>query len=254
MTREAKHPVSTSKKTIRIVEALRDLDGARITELADELDMNKSTIHNHLSTLEEEELVVKDGPEYNIGLRFLEFGGYVRSKSRIYRVAEPELKRLAEQTGEIASLMVEEYGRGVYLATAKGTDAANVNIYSGLRQPLHATALGKSILAHLPEDRLEEILDRHGLEPQTSTTITDRATLYDQLEKIREQGYAVDDGELIEGLQCIGTPIVTSQGTVRGAISVSAPTNRMSDDRFLDEIPDAVRSASNVIELNLTYS
>lgn len=253
MAREAKHPVETSRKTFRLLEAIKERDGARVTELATALDMGKSTVHNHLSTLREDEFVVREGTEYRLGLRFLEFGGYVRNRQELYRVAEPEIDRLAEQTGEMASLVTEEHGLGVSLQRSKGSQAVALDTHAGYRCPLHVTAHGKAILAHLPEERVREILDRHGLAARTPETITDEAALFDHLEAVRSQGYSLDDEERMTGLRCVGAPIV-ADGTVEGAISVSAPTGRMRDDRFTDEMPDLVRSTANVIELNLTHT
>jgi len=254
MTREAKHPVATSKKTIRVLGALKERDGARVTELAEALGMSKSTVHNHLSTLREEGFVVREGTEYDIGLRFLEFGGYARNRMRLYRVAEPEIERLAEQTGEMASLLTEEHGKGVYLGVSKGSEAVALDTHAGYRCPLHVTALGQVILAHFPEERVETIVDRHGLEAWTPNTVTDREELFERLETVRERGFALDDEEHMTGLRCVGAPITTTDGTVLGAVSVSAPTSRMRDDRFTDEVPDLVRSAANVIELNINHA
>jgi len=254
MAREAKHPVATTKKTIRILEALKERDGARVTELAEGLGMSKSTVHNHLSTLREEGFVVREDTEYSLGLRFLEFGGYARNRMHLYRVAEPEIKRLAEQTGEMASLLTEQHGQGVYLLRSKGSQAVALDTHAGYRCPLHVTALGNAILAHLPEERVRAIVDEHGLDAWTPETVTDRGELFDRLETVRERGFALDDEEHMTGLRCVGAPITTTDGTVVGAISVSAPTSRMRGDRFTDEMPDLVRSAANVIELNLNHS
>lgn len=254
MDHEAKHPVATSRKTIRILESLKERDGARVTELADALAMNKSTVHNHLSTLEAEELVVRDGPRYRIGLRFLDFGGYARSRMGLYPVAESEVERLSEQTGELASLMTEQYGWGVYLLRSKGSQAVDLDIHAGSHCPLHQSALGKAIMAYLPDDRTREIIDRRGLDPATPATITDRDELFEELETVRDRGFAVDDEEMLNGLRCVGAPITTADGTVVGSISVSAPTSRMRENRFTDEIPDLVRSAANVIELNINHA
>jgi len=254
MTREAKHPVATTKKTIRVLEALKEHDGARVTELAEALETSKSTVHNHLSTLREEGFVVREDGEYHVGLRFLDFGGYARNRLDLYRVAEPEIKRLAEQTGEMASLLTEQHGQGVYLLRSKGSQAVALDTYAGYRCPLHVTALGKAILAHLPDGRVAEIVDEHGLEAWTPETVTDREELFDRLETVRDRGFALDDEEHMTGLRCVGVPITTTDGSVVGAVSVSAPTSRMRGDRFTDEVPDLVRSAANVIELNLNHS
>jgi DNA-binding IclR family transcriptional regulator len=251
---EAKHPVSTSKKTIKILDALQELGSAGVTELASAVDMNKSTVHNHLSTLKSEDLVVQKDDEYTLGLRLLEFGGRARDQRSLYDIATPEIERLANQTGELANLVVEEYGHGVYLVCEKGDKAVNLDIYPGVRRLLHVTASGKAILAHLPTERIDEIIEHHGLPAKTEQSITDRDVLLDHLEEVREQGFAVDDEEHINGLRCIGTPILSDEGDVLGAVSISVPVTRMDDDQFYNEVPDIVRSATNVIELHVQNS
>jgi DNA-binding IclR family transcriptional regulator len=254
MTRDDRNLVITSRKTIDVIRAIRELEDAGVTEIANALGMNKSTVHNHLRTLETEELVIRDGSQYRLGLRFLEFGGYVRNRTRLYRFAEPEIRRLAEQTGELANLMTEQYGNGVHLDCSKGNRAVDLSIYAGLHSPLHATALGKSILAHLPESRVEELIERRGLSAETPSTIVERSELLDELDEIRERGFALDDEEFLPGLRCVGVPIRAGDGAVLGSLSVSAPRNRMRNERFTDELPDLAKSAANVVELNLNYS
>jgi DNA-binding IclR family transcriptional regulator len=127
----------------------------------------------------------------------------------------------------------------------------DVLIHAGLHTPLHTTALGKSILAHLPGDRVEAIVDRHGFASETPKTITDRGELSADLDNVRERGFALDDEEFLAGLRCVGAPVCTDEGEVLGSLSVSAPKNRLLDERFVDEFPDLLRSATNVIELNI---
>jgi DNA-binding IclR family transcriptional regulator len=254
MGETAKHPVRTSERTLEIMEALQELNGARVTELASHLDTGKSTIHNHLSTLLEHEYVTKEGDEYRLSLRFLTLGGYTRSQMRLYRVAESEVKRLATETGELVNLLTEEYGRGVYLYRSKGERAVDIDTYAGKRIYLHNTALGKAILAHTPEERVGEIVDKHGLPRESERTITDRSELREELDRTRERGYAIDDEERLPGLRCVAAPIEREDGGVYGAISLSAPVSRMKGPRFEEEIPEIVQSATNVVELNLNYS
>lgn len=254
MNNEAKHPVSTSKKTIEILDALHEVGSAGVTELASIVDMNKSTVHNHLSTLKSEELVIQRDDKYLLGLRLLEFGGRARNQCSLYDIATPEIERLANQSGELANLVVEEYGHGVYLVCEKGDKAVNLDIYPGVRRLLHVTASGKAILAHSSTERVDEIIERHGLPAKTEHSITDRDALLDHLEEVKEQGFAVDDEEHINGLRCIGAPILTDDMTALGAVSISVPVTRMDDDQFYNEVPNIVRSATNVIELHIQNS
>jgi DNA-binding IclR family transcriptional regulator len=250
---EAKNPVRTTEKTLALVEELMEKGPCGVSELADDLQMGKSAVHNHLNTLRMHGYVLKDGDAYRVGLKFLEVGGHRRKSMEIYQVAEPEVKSLAAETGELANLLVEEQGMGVYLMRAKGDDAVDLDTYAGLRTNLHTTALGKAILANLSEERVETILDRHGLEQKTPRSIGTRDELFDALAEIRERGYATDDGERLEGLRCVASAITASSGEVLGSISVSAPANRVSDEMLHGALPERVLSAANVIELNINY-
>jgi DNA-binding IclR family transcriptional regulator len=251
---KAKNPIKAARNTLQIVEALKRLDGAGVTELANELNQNKSSVHNYLSTLEEDEYVRKEGTEYHVGLRFFEVGAYARHQQLIYKIGQPEVRNLAEQTGERANLLVEEHGKGIYLCKEAGDQAVQVDAHVGSRVYLHNTALGKAILAHMPDEQVEAIIDRHGLVKTTENTVSSRAELYDRLEEVRERGVAFDREERLEGLQCVAAPILRNNDTVAGAISVSGPTSRLQDERLEETLPERLNAAANVIELNLSYS
>ncbi|MFC7212600.1 IclR family transcriptional regulator [Saliphagus sp. GCM10025334] len=246
--------VRSSARTLQILETLKEHNGLGVTTLADELDLPKSTIHNHLDTLRQNEYVVKDDDVYKVGLRFLELGAHARSRQPLYEKGKPEVDKLAQSTGELANLATEEYGRGVYLYLTQGDQAVKLDTYAGKRFHLHCTALGKAILAHLPEKRIEEVLDRHGLPRRTDTTITDRDELRQELATVRDQGYAQDMAERLDGLRCVAAPIQHRDGDILGAISVSGPTSRMKSDRIDDDITERLLDAANVIELNIMYA
>lgn len=247
-------PVKSVGTSTRIVEGLRRLAGAGVTELAHELDIAKSTVHDHLDTLETHGFVVKDGDEYRVGLRYLDLGGWARQQLPLYRIAKPEVADLAEETGELANLVVEEHGDVVYLATEQGENAVNIDTYVGKREHLHSTAVGKAILAHTPDDRVDRLIDVQGLPAVTDRTITDRDELEADLEQVRSTGVAYDREENSKGLRCVASPIVGTDGDVLGAVSVSGPTTRFRDDWFEERLPELVRQTSNVIEINVTYA
>jgi DNA-binding IclR family transcriptional regulator len=235
----------------RVLEALRELDGAGVTEVAERVGVSKATAHGHLSTLYEHEFVVRDGDDYRVSLRFVDFGEHAKQGVEIHEVAAGEVEKLAERTGEVAQYMVEEHGRGVYLHKARGEEAVQTASYTGVRKHLHCTALGKAILAHLPAERIDAIVDRHGLPAMTAATITDRDDLFDAVERIRERGVAFDDEEVFQGLRCVAAPITAQDGDPYGAISVSGPVSRMKGDRYREELPELVSGAANVIEINV---
>ena len=149
----------TGQKIIGIVDALDEHGSLGVTQLASELDIAKSTAHYHLSTLRDGGYVIKDGPEYQLSLRFLRFGERTRSQIPIYGTAKAEVDKLAKQTDELGILMVEEQGYGVYLHKTAGENAIDIDAPIGRFATLHNRALGQAILAHLPESTVETILD-----------------------------------------------------------------------------------------------
>jgi DNA-binding IclR family transcriptional regulator len=245
--------VGASEKTLTILEHLHEQGPSRVTDVATSIGAGKGTVHNHLATLREHGYVLKDGGTYRLGLKFLQIGGSVRNQSDLYHVARPKLQSLAEETGEIANLLTEERGRGIYLLHVRGADAVELDTHVGLQTHLHATALGKAMLAYMPQERVESILDHHGLPAKTPQTITDEGVLFDRLDTIRDRGYAIDRGERQAGLRCVAAPIRGDEDTVVGAISLSAPETRVADDDLDGSFAESVVSTANVIELEIRY-
>jgi DNA-binding IclR family transcriptional regulator len=254
MGQKAKNPVKAAETTFEIIQALKELDGAGVTELATHLDLPKSTVHNYLSTLHQEEYIVKSGSEYEVGIKFLELGNYARDRMRIYEIAKPEIDSLADQTGELVNLLVEEHGKGVYIYQAAGQQSVRVDSSVGSRVYLHATAFGKAMLANYSPERVDRIIESHGLPQFTDRTSATRAELESDFETIRDQGYAIDDEERLSGLRCIGTEIKANDGRVLGGVSISGPVNRLNGSYLREELPDILLETANVIELNITYS
>ncbi|MFA1610844.1 IclR family transcriptional regulator [Halobellus rubicundus] len=247
-------PVKAAKISFEIVEALREIDGGGVSEVAAHLDRPTSTVYDHLQTLEREEYLVKEDETYYVGTRFLQLGNQARSRQKVFTVARSVIDELAETTGEHANLMIEEHGLGVFLYKARGSDAVQLDTHAGMRVPLQTTALGKSIMAFRPTEEVESILDRHGLPAVTERTVTDREELFAELERVRDRGYAFDDEERVKGMRCVAAPITDQNGRALAAVSVSEPKSRMRDDEFADEIIEQILRSANVIEVNLTYS
>lgn len=246
--------VKTAQTTFAVLEEVKARNGATVTELTGAFDLSKSSIHNYLSTLEQDGYVVKENNVYQVGLRLLDLGGHARRRERLYDIAKDEISELAVETGELANVLVEENGMGVYLHRKQGENAVKTDSYIGQRVYLHNTALGNAILAHLPHDRVHKILDEHGMPKTTENTITDRNKLFDKLERVREKGVAFDDEARVKGLRCVAVPIVNNNDTVEGAISVSGPASRFQESKFREELPERLESVANVIELNITYT
>ena len=239
--------------TLKILEGLQSAERTTASQLASELGFTTSTVYKHLNTLAKERYVIKDDKEYRIGLRSLNFGQNALRNQGIYQISKPELVELAEKTDEMANLLVEEGGRGVFIHKVNSDRAVNLDTYIGKEVYLHTTALGKAILTHLSQEEVDAIFAGHGLPQITENTITDRQTLENEFSTIRECGYAIDDEERLYGLRCVSVPIMGESGRPLGAISVSGPKSRMSDHRMREEIPPLLREAKNIIELNVIY-
>lgn len=250
---DVQKPIKATETVFSIVEYIAENDGAGVTEVANQLDKAKSTVHDHLRTLEMNEYIVKEDDQYVLGYRFLTLGGKARRRSALYEIAKPEINWLIEETGESACVATEEYGKVVYLYQARGEQAVTTDSQTGTRVLPHCTALGKAILAHYPETEVDTLLKTHGLPQRTENTPTTREELFEELEIIREQGYAFDDEERIEGLRCVAAPI-TDGDNVWGALSVSGPAKRLQGEWYREELPELIRRAVRVVEINLTYS
>lgn len=244
--------VRATETSVRVLEGIIELDGeAGITELATHLSLAKSTIFKHLNTLERNDLVVEHNEKYRIGLRALEFGGYAQRYDGVYDTAYPQVRELADETGELANLMFEESGKGVYVYTAKGDRAVDIDTQTGRRVYLHSTGMGKAILATLPDERVKEIIETQGMPEATDHTITDEDALFDELEDIREKGIAYDREESVEGMACIARPLAT-HGARNAAISITGPVSRLKSGNQEETVRTLLNQAGNIIELNLT--
>jgi DNA-binding IclR family transcriptional regulator len=241
--------LQTTATSLDVIETLRRMDGAGVTELADEMDLAPSTVHAHLATLTEKEYVVKHGDVYELGLTFLELGDYVRTTRKPYRIAESYTEQLANETECRAVFAVEENGRGVYMYTYSGEHAVWTYSTVGKRFYLHQTAAGKAILSRLPERRVAEIIDEWGLPAATENTITDADALLEQLAAVRDRGVSFNHQEQLDGVKAVGVPVNGSSGHVVGAFSVASPANRMTDERFETEIPETLLGVANEFEL-----
>lgn len=240
----------TAKTTVtsfRIIEALKGRERAGVSELAEELDLAKGTVHKHLTTLEKVNYVVKEAREYRLSLRFLGVGSSVRQCMDVYDAVYKPMKKLADATGETASIMIPEHGYGIYAFQVTDDDWSEVRMHEGESAPLTATAGGKAILAYLPIERVEHLLDDYGLPALTDNTITDREALYEELEYVHSRRVAYDYGEYRDSLHCVAAPII-QDGEAIAAVTVSGPAERMSQKTSTQDFPTIVTSIADSIQ------
>ncbi|WP_247002273.1 IclR family transcriptional regulator [Halosolutus gelatinilyticus] len=255
MTADDTAPMKSVTTALQILETLQEAGTAGVSEIADASGQPKSTVHRHLDTFRECGYVVKEDRSYSVSLKTLRLASSALSRQLVYPVTKSVVNELAAETGESAAVAVEERGRGVYLYYDRTDQAVRTDARIGIRLHLHCTGAGKAIFAHLPEERRNAIVEAHGLPAKTAQTITDRGELEDELAEIRETGIAFDDEERVDGMRGVGTPIRNREtGELLGALTVAGPTRRINGDRFREELPDLLRRAAKMVEVNITYS
>jgi len=210
-------------------------------------------VYKHLSTLRKHGFVAKDGEAYHLGLRFLEVGLREQRGRQLYDVAKPKVEAVADETGKLTWCTVEENGLSVFFCGAKGDHAVNTDGLPGRRMHMHYHSGGKAMLAYLSEGEVEEIVDRYGLPAKTEHTITDRGELFAELERIREQGYAVAFEESLYGFHTVSAPVLTQSSRPVAAVIIAGAANRMGPERCHGELADVARGAANEISLDLEY-
>lgn len=248
--------LKTTARSLALVDRIQERGGAKLPELANDLSLAKSTVYKHVRTLYECGYLVKEDDRYYIGPKFLNLGEHARNRKLGYRFADDAVRELTDATDEGVDFVIEDHGRIITISESyhrwekyPGGDKSNrYRARMGTYYPMHATASGKAILAEFPQTRVEAILDRWGLSAKTDNTITDRRDLFEELDRIEKQGYAIDDEEYMNGLQSVGTAVNEPDGTNIGAMSVSGPSYRMTDEVLTQEIIPALEQTVESFE------
>jgi IclR family transcriptional regulator, KDG regulon repressor len=222
-----------------------------ITEIARNLHLDKSTVFRLLSTLAGRGFIVQE-PEtrrYKPGLQIVALSRKVLDRTELRSIVKPFLKQLQQNTGETAHLALFTGNRAVYI-DREDTDASlNVQTEIGQEAPLHCTAIGKALIAHLSQDELEKILENRELTRFTSRTITTIRELIPHLQTANERGYTLDDEEYHPGVRCISAPIRDHRNIVVAAIGISGPSIRVTPDKIPDMASVVMDTANQISQL-----
>jgi IclR family transcriptional regulator, acetate operon repressor len=167
---------------------------------------------------------------------------------KLVDVGRGVMRDLMAASGETSSLGIENDGSVVFISQLESHHAIRAFHRPGARGPLHASSLGKAILAWLPEPEVTKLLHRIGLPKLTERTIIAPEVLLADLALIRRRGWAVDDEERADGLRCAGAPVFNEHAEVIGALSVSGPTIRMTDERLGELGPLVKRAAADLTD------
>ncbi|MDF1566566.1 MAG: IclR family transcriptional regulator [Spirochaetaceae bacterium] len=225
--------VNTVSRAVLILEHLADHDDQGVSDIAKILEMPKSSTHSILSTLEHYSLVEKDerSGRYHLGLKLVELGYRAQGELGLVRVGRPFIQGLNRDTDETVHLTVLDHREVLYVDCVESRLRLRTYSVIGVRAPLYCTSVGKALLAWQDDTYIAAYLAETDFKPETSRTITDTAALRIEIEKIRSQGYAIDDREHEDHLRCIGAPIRNSRGEVFASVSVSGPEVRMTPER-----------------------
>lgn len=267
--------LQSSEKMFSILEYLIEAGGAGVTEVANTTSIPKSTVHLHLKSLIESGYVVKSGQEYRSSLKLLELGERARQNAEVYRKGREEIDTLARETNELVNLGVLENGkvRLVYPREANDKQSTaspsvstefeatrpRVSVLSedyehapGTALDIHATAMGKAILANLPGEAVDRIVDRHGLHKHTDNTVSTRDELRAELESVRADGYATDIEGRIDELCCVAASISPKDDPI-AAVSISGFAEQWNGE-YRETLAAEVQNTARMIEIKLTHS
>jgi len=223
-------------------------------EIAKEMQMPKSTLHGLLVTLRDFgylEQNEEDG-KYRLGSQLFTLGNIVANSWDVRRVAAPYIQSLVDQVGETVHLVVFDKGEVLYIDKRETNKSFRIVSQVGARLPAHCTGVGKVFLADLPPEEVRRIIAAKGMQRFTKKTITDLKVLEEELNHVREQGYAFDNEEIMEGLHCVAVPLRNYTKKVCAAISISGPSSRFTG-KELESIVRLIVKTGEEISLNLGY-
>ena len=246
--------IKSLDRAMEVFEHLSRTDGQSLSAIAEALSQSPATVYRVLVTLSLRGLVEFDraAQVWNIGAQaFLIGSAYLRRTNLVDR-ARPVLRRLMEETGETANLGIRKGGEVIFVGQVE--THANIRAFfpPGSTSPLHASGIGKALLAEMEESALQGFLDAAPLDPFTERTLTTREGLLRDLARTRLRGFAIDDEERNLGMRCIAAPVFNAYGEAVGGLSISGPTSRVSE-AATERLGDAVTRAADAVSRAMGY-
>ena len=229
----AQNTIKSLDRAMAVFEHLSERSGQSLTSIADELSQSPATIYRILVTLEGRGLVEFDPVEqhWHIGPAAFVIGARFLRRTSLVDRARPIMRRLMEDTGETANLGVVQGDQVLFVSQVETPATIRAFFPPGTLSPLHASGIGKALMAEMAPDRLARMLRSRPLEALTERTLTDPGALARDLEQIRARGYSYDDEEKNMGMRCIASAVFDVHGEAVAGISVSGPTSRMAPEK-----------------------
>lgn len=230
-----------------------------ISELSRELELSRSTAHRYVATLAKLGYLQQDhdSRRYRLGPKVLDLGFSAINSMDLREISAPYLRQLSDETGHTVNLAILDGTDVVYIercrAARPGQREIDLNLHVGARLPAYCTAMGKAILAFMPEEGLGEIIGRIDFALRGPNTITDPAAFREELRKIRSAGIAVNDEELAYGLRSIAAPIHAHSGEVLAALNLAVHREMVSMDELIARFGPAVMQTAQDISLSMGH-
>lgn len=246
--------VGVISKVFRILEAIQGSpSGLTLKPICDITGVHKSTAHRFLKHLERDGYLIRtEQGTYLIGPRFSNLGGRANHRATLQAAARPTLWELWKSTRETVNLAVLDQGTVLYIDVLESPHEFRLSSRVGTRRSLHSTALGKVLAAFLFPDQKEPLVSTIHFEQLTPKTIVNLVQFGQELETVREQGYAVDDEETTLGARCVSAPVLGTDREVVAAVSVSGPVTRIGPSQ-VPALAGAVVSAASAISAALGF-
>lgn len=241
-----------AERALKVLEYVSRAGPSSLGQISSALELNKSTAHRLLNSLMTTGYVVQDHETraYHCTTKVVQLSGNVLQQLDVRRVARPLLERLASSTAETAHLAVLEDYEIVYIDKMEGRQAMQLTSRVGARGTCHSTALGKVLLSARPAEEWEAYVEQRGLVRRTERTITEPSVFRDELARVRECGYAMDDIENEEGIRCVASPVRDHTGSVIAAVSLAGWTQSMTNERarqLVAQLREATEATSELL-------
>lgn len=240
--------VQSLDRALKILAIVAEGNGLSLSEIASASGIAASTAYRMLTTLEGHGMVEFDRTDqlWSIGVETYRMGSAFLRRRKLVDRARSAMQELMEKTGETANLGVAEDDCIIFVSQVETHQAIRAFFRPGSRSPMHASGIGKAVLAHIASDRLNGVIRKAGLDSYTPKTLADPLSLSRDLKDIRLRGWSIDDEERHPGMRCVAAPIFNEFGEPVAGISVSGPTVRVTLDRVAD-IGPLVRDAAEEV-------
>lgn len=253
--RKPAQPIQTLDRALAILEVLAQAGKPlTLSEIAGKVGLDRSTVYRFLGAMELRNMVQQDDSNrYKLGLKLVEIGYVALEEMDLRLVARPILQELVHNCNETANLSVLVGTEVMYIDQVESSNMIKMFARIGSRAPAYATGAGKALLAFLPPAELDAILEKINFHQYTNRTITGPELLRSSLSQIRLQGYALDFGELEEGVNCVAVPVFDWRGYPAAAISMSGPSSRVTEEFIGGQLARTLVAAAQEVSRKLGY-